>query len=122
MENEDVEDLNMELVATALNLGKNEFPALVITTENVDEDYIKLNILSKLDKDKIIFILQETLTSLTLNPDHNINENKYVDQEEQTEVILPNKIDFIESDQSLLSIDPNDMLNGSIIDPIKSDK
>jgi len=112
---------DLDILSDVLNLKENEITALVLTVQDVNDEHISLNILSKLDNEKIIFLLQETLLHLKLKSDINESSDFVEKSQSSTNVVnISNK--FIESDQSMFSVNPEDMLNGSIIDPIKSDK
>jgi len=112
---------DLDVLSDALNLKDNEVTALVLTVQDINDEHMSLNILSKLDNEKIIFLLQEALLHLKLKSD--INEAADLIESSKSSKSSKNVNNkFIESDQSMFSINPEDMLNGSIIDPIKSDK
>jgi len=116
---------DFDILSSVLNLEENEIPAVVITVADVDKEHMSMNIMSKLETNRIIFILQEALLYLNIqnNTDNPMTEeNNEEINDNGEEIKLDSHATFVESDQSLLKVDPEDMINGSIIDPIKSDK
>jgi len=115
---------DLDILSDVLNLKENEITALVLTVQDVNDEHMSLNILSKLDNEKIIFLLQETLLHLKLKSDviESSESSESIEKTQSSTNVVNTSNKFIESDQSMFPINPEDMLNGSIIDPIKSDK